>query len=81
MSRCDDTITRLVQDSLLSSRDAHSIARAIGKPYSTLMREVNPYDTGAKLGADTLLQIMLVTGDVQPLEFMAEKLGCKLVKE
>ena len=50
-------------------------AKSIGKPYSTLLREVNPYDTGAKLGAETLLQIMTQTGDLKPLEFMASSLG------
>lgn len=49
-----------------------------GKPYSTLLREVNPYDTGAKLGAETLLQIMTQTGDLKPLEFMASSLGYEL---
>ena len=40
---------------------------------------MNPYDTGAKLGAETLLQIMLQTGDTKPLEYMAGKLGYSLV--
>ena len=47
-------------------------------PISTLLREVNPYDTGAKLGAETLLQIMTQTGDLKPLEFMASSLGYEL---
>lgn len=29
---------------------AKVLAKEIGKPYSTLLREINPYDTGAKLG-------------------------------
>ncbi len=39
---------------------------------------MNPYDTGAKLGAETLLQIMTQTGDLKPLEFMASSLGYEL---
>ena len=57
---------------------ARNIAQAVGKPYSTLLREVNPYDSGAKLGAETLLSIMKVTGDVSPLEYMARELGCRI---
>ena len=49
----------LVLDNPVPAKD---LAKSIGKPYSTLLREVNPYDTGAKLGAETLLQIMTQTG-------------------
>ena len=35
---------------LEAPQSARDIAHAVGKPYSTLLREVNPYDTGAKLG-------------------------------
>ena len=47
-------------------------------PSCTLLREVNPYDTGAKLGEETLLQIMTQTGDLKSLEFMASSLGYEL---
>lgn len=57
---------------------AKVLAKEIGKPYSTLLREINPYDTGAKLGVDTLMQIMKHTKNVAPLEYMAEQFGCKL---
>ena len=53
-------------------------AKAVGKPYSTLLREVNPYDTGAKLGAETLMHIMKTTGNVTPLEKMALEMGYRL---
>ncbi len=66
----------LVLEGPMSARD---LAAAVQKPYSTLLREVNPYDTGAKLGADTLLLIMQQTGNVEPLEYMAMTLGYKLV--
>ena len=36
---------------------AKSVAEAVGKPYSTLMREINPYDKGAKLGVETFMGI------------------------
>ncbi len=69
-------IHNLVLDNPVPAKD---LARAIGKPYSTLLREVNPYDSGAKLGAESLLRIMAVTGNYKPLEFMASKLGLELV--
>lgn len=59
---------------------AKALAEEIGKPYSTLLREVNPYDTGAKLGAETMLEIMKRTHNVAPLEYMANQLGYSLVE-
>lgn len=56
------------------------LARQIGKNYTTLVREANPYDTGAKLGAETLLKIMEVSMDVRPLAYMAKQFGMKLMK-
>ena len=42
---------------------AKSVAIAIGKPYSTLLRETNPLDPGAKLGVETFMAIIETTGD------------------
>jgi hypothetical protein len=56
-------------------------ARKLGKTYATLVREANPYDGGAKLGADTLLKIMELSRDVRPLQYMAEQFGMTLVKD
>ena len=56
-----------------------SNAVKIGKPYSTMMREVNPNDKGAKVGADTLMDIVRATKDISPLVFMAKELGYRLV--
>lgn len=73
-------LTRIVHTSILESTiPAKVIASKIGKPYSTLLREVNPYDEGAKLGVETLLQILKITGDTAPLEYMANELGMELV--
>ncbi len=75
------TLTRLVREMVLESEhSAKQVAKQIGKPYSTLLRELNLFDNGAKLGAETLLEIMKVTGDMQPLEFMARELGFGLVR-
>ena len=63
---------------LEAPQSARDIAQAVGKPYSTLLREVNPYDTGAKLGVETLLELMRVTGSLAPLRYMAQELGCTL---
>ncbi len=69
------TVHELVLESGLGAKN---IAAAVGKPYSTLLREVNPYDEGAKLGAETLVDIMKVTGNILPLEHIAEELGYEL---
>ena len=63
---------------LESGLGAKNIAAAVGKPNSTLLREVNPFDDGAKLGAETLGDIMRVTGNIQPLEHIAEQFGYML---
>ena len=58
---------QLIQDTVSRSPiGAKAVAVKIGKPYSTMMREVNPNDKGAKVGAD-------------PLVFMAKELGYRLV--
>lgn len=73
------TLTEVAQDSLLNcERGPKIIAQRIKKPYHTLLREVNPGDDGAKLGAETLLDIMKESGDVSPLRFQALQLGYRL---
>ena len=69
------SIHNLVLESPLGAK---AIAQSIGKPYSTLLREVNPYDAGAKLGAETLLNLMKITGNVEPLQHMAQEMGFRL---
>ncbi len=56
------------------------VAEGLGKPYSTLIRELNPDDEYAKFGADLILPIMKITGDIRPLQWLAEKMGYSLVK-
>ena len=67
-----------VHDIVLESGLGAKNIAAVGKPYSTLLREVNPFDDGAKLGAETLVDIMRVTGNIQPLEHIAEQFGYEL---
>lgn len=50
------------------------------KKYSTLLRELNPTDEGAKLGAAELFLLMHYFDDVRPLEDWADRLGYKLVR-
>ena len=73
-------LARIIHSTILESAiPAKVIAKQLNKPYSTLLREVNPYDDGAKLGIETLLQIMKITGDTAPLAFIAHELGLELV--
>jgi hypothetical protein len=73
-------LARTIHSTILESPlPAKVIAKQLNKPYSTLLREINPYDDGAKLGIETLLQIMKITGDTAPLAFIANELGLELV--
>lgn len=54
---------------------ARDLAKAVGKPYSTLLRELNPYDSGAKLGVETYFQLLEKTGDLSSLEYMLRRFG------
>lgn len=75
----EKNVTKVVQDCILDSGiQAKVVAEKINKPYSTLMREINPFDVSAKLGAETLLEIMKVTRDIRPLQFMATEMGYSL---
>ena len=66
----------LLQDVIIQDpAQVQKLARKLGKTYASLVREANPYDGGAKLGADTLLN-----HDVRPLQYMAEQFGMTLVK-
>lgn len=57
---------------------ARAVAIAVGKPYQTLMREINPEDLGAKLGVETFMGIIEVTGNSTPLNAMVQELGYRL---
>ncbi len=74
------SVTKVTQSVVLEGKTpAKQIAQEINKPYSTLLREVNPFDSSAKLGVETVLEIMKVTSDIEPLRFLARELGFDLV--
>lgn len=62
------------------------ISADIGKPLSTLQRELNPHDDGAKLGVDTLFPLIRsCCGDnpgeaPEPLVWLCKRLGFEPVK-
>ena len=71
---------QIIQDTV--SRNpigAKAVAVKIGKPYSTMMREVNPNYKGETLGSYPLMDIVRATKDISPLAFMAKELGYRLV--
>lgn len=74
------SVTKVTQSVVLEGNTpAKQIAQEINKPYSTLLREVNPFDSSAKLGVETVLEIMKVTSDIEPLRFIAREMGFDLV--
>ncbi|MGE4290666.1 MAG: phage regulatory CII family protein [Desulfovibrio sp.] len=75
-------LTRIIQQSILEGgKPAKVIAEEIGKPYSTMLREANPFDTTAKVGVETLMDLMKATGNLAPLRYMAAKFGFDLVRK
>ncbi len=75
-----DEFKKIAHHAVLESTiGAKTVAQKIGKPYSTLLRELNPHDDGAKLGAETLMHIMAVINDIAPLKSMAKTFGYELV--
>ncbi|MEF2144012.1 MAG: phage regulatory CII family protein [Desulfovibrionaceae bacterium] len=75
-------LTRIIQQSILEGgKPAKAISEEIGKPYSTMLREANPFDTTAKVGVETLMEIMKATGNLSPLRYMAAKFGFDLVRK
>lgn len=62
-----------------SAKTRKQIADEIGKPYTTLMRELNQADELAKLGARDLVPLMNACGGLHPLEHLASRMGCRLV--
>lgn len=66
----------LVMENKFSAKD---LAKYVNKPYSTLIRESNPHDSGAKMGVETLFKLMKVTGNIEPLKWMAHELGYAIV--
>lgn len=76
------SLTKQMQSVVLAGdMPAKEVAMCIDKPYPTLMRELNPYDDGAKLGAETMLEIMKVTGDIRMLHYLAREMGCRVVSD
>lgn len=70
-----DKIDKAIQNLVLNGPvPLEELARQLGKTPKTLMREVDPEDKKAKLGAETLVEIMRITGGVEPLRLMAEEL-------
>lgn len=76
----EKNLTKKMQDVVLEGRiPAKEVSRSIKKPYSTLLRELNPFDSHAKLGAETMFEICRVTHNVAILEFMAHEMGYTLM--
>jgi hypothetical protein len=76
----EKNLTKKMQDVVLAGQiAAKEVSREIRKPYSTLLRELNPFDSHAKLGAETMFDIVKVTHNVAILEFMARELGYTLM--
>jgi hypothetical protein len=73
------SVTKILHDIVVGRRGlAKKVSKSLGKPYPTLLRELNPWDKGAKVGVDDLVDIMRAAEDVTPLKIMAESLGYRI---
>ncbi|WP_319763092.1 phage regulatory CII family protein [Maridesulfovibrio sp.] len=74
-----EKVEKAIQDLVLNGPvSLEELAEKLGKSPKTLAREANPEDRKAKLGAETLIEIMRITGGVEPLRLMAEELEMTL---
>jgi len=71
-----EVIQEMVQE---SGKPAKALAKELGKPYSTFMRELSNSDKGAKFGVDALLPLMRACDSVMPLRYLAARMGCRVV--
>lgn len=62
-----------------SGKPAKALAKEIGKPYSSFMRELSQGDRGAKFGVELLLPLMRACDSILPLRFLAARLDCRVV--
>ena len=80
-SSITEAVARMIDESNLTMKQ---IAARTGKTYSTLSRELNVIDDGAKLGADIVLPLTIAAtsngGDATPypLLFLAANLGYRV---
>ena len=58
-----------------------ALAAELDMAPTSLYAALNPYGdrSSAKLGLEAAVQIMLITGDLDPLRMMASELGCRVV--
>lgn len=76
----DTEILHLLYDMARNNdKSIKSISEEIGKPYSTLMRELDPADKGAKLGVELLSPLMQSCESIAPLRLLASRLGYRVV--
>ncbi|HAS89202.1 MAG TPA: transcriptional regulator [Desulfovibrio sp.] len=60
---------------VIKSGCAQRVADRVGKNYNVLLNELNPLADRSKAGADLLLPIMEVCKNVDPLHYLAERMG------
>lgn len=71
-----DVIRKMIEKGPMPIKD---LSAKIGKPYPTLMRELNEEDQGAKLGVELLLPLMQACGSVLPLRYLASRMEHRVV--
>jgi len=76
---CNTIVAAIREMVRASGKPAKALAKEIGKPYSTFMREISQGDTGAKFGVEMLLPLMQACASILPLRFLASRMDCRVV--
>lgn len=75
----DEVLDAMVIEARANGKPLTHVAEEIGMNYKKLERELNPFDDGAKLGAKALIPLMTSCGSVLPLEYIAHRMGYRIV--
>ncbi|WP_411330114.1 phage regulatory CII family protein [Desulfovibrio desulfuricans] len=73
------TICKSMAQNAPNRLNFETIAKLVGKEYPTLASELSQ-QPGHKLGAETMLQLMLTTDGREPIHYMARELGGAFVE-
>lgn len=73
-----DEVLRAVHETVLDA-GPKELAHRMGTSHTSLLNRVNPNDDTHRLNLEQFLQILALSGDMRPLEALADEFGFELV--
>lgn len=73
-----DEVLRAVHETVLDA-GPKELAHRMGTSHTSLLNRVNPNDDTHRLNLEQFLQILALSGDMRPLEALADEFGFDLV--